>query len=108
MSDPLAGNVFMQLTQVPDSSLDGLQPPSQKVVDVFHGKASINRPEDIHHQIGVGINEAASGAHTHNGTDSLYIVINQTLTDLPATPTSAQIQAAVNQINAILRLLGAH
>lgn len=108
MSDPAAsGNVFAQLLQTPDSELDGLQPPSQKIVDVFHGKASVDRPEDIHHRIGFGLNDASSGAHTHNGKDSNYLITNTVLTDLGPTPTSAQIQAAMNQLNAVLRTLGA-
>jgi len=36
-------------------------PPLQKIVDWFHGRASTNRREDIHHTLGYGPGQAAPG-----------------------------------------------
>lgn len=45
--------------------------PPVDVVNAFHKNASVDtRPEDIHHRIGPGPNQAASGQHRHNGSDS--------------------------------------
>jgi len=100
-------SIFSDLNSADSTATDGLEPPSQKVVDWIHGKASIARPEDFHHIIGFGDADAASGSHTHNGKNSKFLFDSSTvLTDLPASPTSAQIQAAVNALNALFRQLG--
>jgi hypothetical protein len=101
--------ILEDLGSIDDSSIDGKNPPSTKFLDFLHLKASVTRPEDIHHSIGTGGNEAAPGNHTHDGKNSklLFDPVITTLTDLPAAPTSAQIQTTVNNINAALRLLGA-
>ena len=54
--------------------LGGQTPPSNKVVEWFHGRADTTRPESIHHPLGTGPSEAAAGDHTHNGKDSAYII----------------------------------
>ena len=101
-------SIFSYHSTAGDTATDGVSPPSQKVVDWLHLKASANRPEDLHHMIGFGPADAASGDHTHNGKNSKFLFDSTTvLTDLPASPTSAQIQAAVNALNALFRLLGA-
>lgn len=49
--------------------------PSTDVVNKFHKKAQVDtRKEDVHHTIGTGENQAASGAHTHSGGDSVAIL----------------------------------
>ena len=101
-------NVIGDFAAADDTATDGVTPPSQKTLDWLHGKASINRPEDIHHQLGYGDSDAASGSHTHDGKNSKFLFSsNVTLNDLPASPTSAQIQSAVNALNALMRGLGA-
>lgn len=101
-------NIFDDLNSADETAVDGKAPPSQKVVDWFHAKASIGRPEDIHHPIGYGETDAAPGNHTHDGKNSKFLFpTSVVLTDLGPAPTSLQIQAAVNNINAALRLLGA-
>ena len=100
-------SIFDDLNSAEDTATDGLNPPSQKVVDWLHGKASLNRPEDIHHIVGFGDADSASGSHTHNGKNSKFLFDpSVVLNDLPAAPTSAQIQSAVNALNALMRLLG--
>lgn len=45
--------------------------PSNKDVERLHTNASVDtKKKDMHHTIGPGENQAASGAHTHNGSDS--------------------------------------
>lgn len=100
-------SIFEDLSTATDTVTDGLTPPSQKQLDWLHGRASINRPEDLHHMIGFGAADAAAGDHTHNGKNSKFLFDSNTvLTDLGPAPTSAQIQAAVNALNALFRLLG--
>lgn len=52
-------------TKAPDKS------PPNRTVEEFHKNASVDtRPEDIHHRLGNGQNQAAPGNHRHNGSDS--------------------------------------
>ena len=104
----MADNFADQMAGADDTMTDGKAPPSGKVIDWLHGKASTQRPEDIHHPLGFGETDAAPGNHTHDGKNSKFLFTPDVpLNDLPAAPTSAQIQASVNAINAMLRLLGA-
>jgi hypothetical protein len=102
-------NILDDLATIDDSSIDGKAPPSTKFLDFLHLKVSVTRPEDIHHSLGTSASESSPGNHTHDGKNSkfLFDAAVTTLTDLPATPTSSQIQTAVNNINAALRLIGA-
>ena len=105
----MASDFLTSLSNVSEAELDGAAPPSEKVVDWFHSKASSNRPEDIHHATGTGEEDAAGARHRHTGKDSLRILDPgmSTLSNLPSNATNAQIVTAVNNINAALRLLGA-
>lgn len=92
-----------------DESINGKTPPSQKVVDFLHGQASTKKPTDLHHRLGFTSEDAAPGDHTHDGKNSkgLFTPEVTTLTDISNTATGTQIAAAVNALNAALRLLGA-
>ena len=50
-----------------------LRPP-QRMVNEFHTNDDLNRDAQAHHHsLGIGVNEAASGAHTHDGTNSVQL-----------------------------------
>lgn len=50
-----------------------LRPP-QRMVNEFHTNDDLNRDSQAHHHsLGIGVNEAASGAHTHDGTNSVRL-----------------------------------
>lgn len=92
-----------------DSAVDGKTPPSQKVIDWLHGRVSTRKKTDLHHPIGFGETDAASGDHTHDGKNSktLFNPDLLILTDISNTATGTQIATAVNAINAALRQIGA-
>lgn len=76
--------------------------PDASVVSEFHTFADTNSgKEAIHHTLGTGANEAASGAHTHNGVDSALIIPGTQINGAKATATWAA------SVNAILVSLGA-
>jgi hypothetical protein len=103
------GEILSQLAQSDATMLQGVNPPSNKVVEWFHGRADTTRPESIHHPIGTGPSESAAGDHTHNGKDSAFIIpAGTTLTDVPTTATNLQLANAINAINAVLTKLGAN
>lgn len=55
--------------------------PPTETVELFHQNAQVDtRPEDIHHRLGGGENQAAAGNHKHNGTDSPLLGAGVTLT----------------------------
>lgn len=57
------------------------RPPTAEEVDTFHTNAATDaRKEDIHHTVGTGDNQAASGSHNHRGGDSLLLLQGVTLT----------------------------
>jgi len=87
-----------------DSSVDGKPSPSDKVVMWFHGKASTDQPTDIHHRIGFGDTDAASGSHTHDGKNSKPLFnIDQVPADLASGASLAQTITAVNRILELIR-----
>lgn len=102
---PGNNSILKQLSSLSADDLQGQTPPSQAVVDWLHGKASTTQVStDVHHFIGFQDNDVAAGSHTHDGKNSQFIVGTKvTLTDLSASPTTPQIVAAVNAINAIFR-----
>ena len=99
---------FDEFAKDDGSSIDGLAPPPAKVLDWFHGNADTESPLGLHHRIGTGPGDAASGEHRHRGRDSLPLFDEtDVLTDISNTATGTQIATAVNAINALLRQLGA-
>lgn len=101
--------ILTQLAQSDATMLQGVNPPSNKVVEWFHGRADTTRHESIHHALGTGPSDASPGDHTHNGKDSPYIIpAGSTLTDVPTTATTLQLANAINALNALMTKLGAN
>lgn len=101
--------IFDELSKGDSKGLEVSQAPSEKVVDWFHARASTTQRTDLHHPIGNGGTDAAAGDHDHDGVNSKFLFnpAVTTFTDLPASPSAADIRAAVNALNAALRRLGA-
>lgn len=104
-------NFLGELSTSTGAEIANVTPPNEKIVDWFHGKASITRPEDVHHMLGFGPSDAAYGNHVHDGKASLTLIQppgSIILVDLTATPATSDIVAAVNGLNAMARtILGA-
>lgn len=48
--------------------------PDNKAVNAFHTNDDVDvNPQSHHHTLGSGINQAASGSHTHRGDDSVLL-----------------------------------
>lgn len=57
------------------------RPPTAEEVENQHTNADTDsRKESIHHTIGAGENQSASGAHNHRGGDSVLLLGGITLT----------------------------
>lgn len=81
----------------PKVKVEDASPPSQTVV-LFHKNAPVDtRAEDIHHRLGPGPNQAATGNHSHNGSDSVLLFEGVILTGSKAgnTALASVIQALV-------------
>lgn len=66
--------------QAPDVKQQDPSPPTG-VVERFHKNAAVDSSkESIHHTIGNQPNQAASGSHNHNGSDSPLLLDGFTLT----------------------------
>lgn len=49
--------------------------PAPQVVAEFHTNSDVDSEKDaMHHTIGTGVNQAASGAHRHTGSDSFLLL----------------------------------
>jgi hypothetical protein len=100
----MTGSIFDDIAKADDTNVDGKAPPSSKVVDWLHGKASTDKPEDVHHSIGFSPTQVSQGNHNHDGKNSVALFDDADIpADLSATPTNAQIAVVVNQILALLR-----
>lgn len=76
--------------------------PPNETVELFHRNASVDtRPEDIHHRLGPGENQAASGSHTHNGSDSPMLGTNVVITG-----SKGGNAALASLISAMVKILG--
>jgi len=84
-------NIFEELSKDKGKGLEGTPSPTEKIVDWFHARVSTNRRTDVHHQIGNGATDAASGDHTHDGVNSKFLFNSAELAlfDLSASPTTA-------------------
>lgn len=70
-------------TKDPDPS------PPGKAVELFHRNAAVDtRPEDMHHTIGPGTNQAAPGSHNHDGGDSALLLEGYTILGNKASPAT--------------------
>jgi hypothetical protein len=106
MATDSTGNVFQQLATTDATDLTSQAPPPPNVVDFLHALADTTRPEGVHHALGTDVTNATPGNHQHNGLDSYQLLYGTGVTlpaDLVGTPTSAQIVASVNALNAIMR-----
>jgi hypothetical protein len=55
--------------------------PNQRMVNEFHTNDDLNRDAQAHHHsLGIGVNEAASGAHNHDGSNSVQLLAGRTIT----------------------------
>lgn len=76
--------------------------PSAAVVRDFHTQSDVNADKDSqHHTLGPGVNQAASGAHTHNGSDSPQLGLN-----VEITGSKGGNAALASVINAMVQILG--
>lgn len=77
--------------------------PTTKFIEWFHQRAG-SGPDDLHHLLGYGPNDASPGNHRHDGVGSSPLFnIDAVPADLPASPTTAQIRDTVNAMLALLR-----
>jgi hypothetical protein len=76
--------------------------PDSTTVREFHVNADTDvTPDALHHTLGPGVNQAASGAHAHDGNDSALLLEGQSITGTKATAAWA------SSINALMVRLGA-
>lgn len=80
--------------------------PSSDAVNKFHTNCDVDTSATAqHHTLGVGQNQATSGAHTHNGKNSKKI--GKGLDTLfPTTANAAYSQAQMQSVIDALRDLG--
>jgi len=63
------------------ASVNSEERPPQKLVNEFHTNDDLNRDAQAHHHsLGIGVNEAASGAHNHDGANSVRLLDGRTIT----------------------------
>ena len=77
--------------------------PPADVVDRFHNNADTDkRKEAVHHTIGTGPNNAASGDHVHDGSSGVALMEGITITGSKGGNT-----ALASVINALVTTFGA-
>ena len=78
------------------------QSADAREVEKFHRKSDVDGSKTAqHHTIGTGQSQAASGSHSHDGTDSVPLLSGFTITGTRGTAT------AVGSIISALKQLGA-
>lgn len=78
--------------------------PPNRVVSEFHKNASVDsRKEDIHHTVGPGSAQAASGTHRHNGSDSPLLLEGMIITGNKTTAPASVLASII----LVLKKLGA-
>ena len=81
---------------------NGERRPGPVEVSDFHTFADTDSAKEaIHHTLGAGPNQAASGAHNHDGSNSVQLIPGTAITGTKATVGWAA------SVNAILVSLGA-
>lgn len=81
---------------------EGLRRPGPAEVSEFHTFADTDSgKEAVHHTLGAGPNQAASGAHNHDGANSVQLIPGTAITGVKASVAWA------SSVNAILVSLGA-
>lgn len=82
-----------------DSDVDDYDPPSAKFINWFLTNADSRAVGSLLHPIGFTDGSVASGEHTHDGKNSLYLFSSTpVIQDLIATASTAEIIAAVNAL----------
>lgn len=78
-----------------------LRPP-QKMVNEFHSNDDLDRDANAHHHtLGTGVNQAASGAHNHDGSNSVQLLAGFTLTGSRASGAALiSVISALEQLGA--------
>lgn len=80
--------------------------PSSTEVTKFHSNSDVDASTTAqHHTLGQGQNQAASGAHNHNGKNSKRIGKGLDV-GFPVTANAAYTQAQIQSIINALRALG--
>jgi hypothetical protein len=77
--------------------------PDPMTVKMFHLYDDTDSEQGAHHHtLGVGNNQAASGSHSHNGSDSVLLLDGVTLSGSRGTATAMpSIIAALTQLGAV-------
>lgn len=78
-----------------------LRPP-QRMVNEFHTNDDLDRDGQAHHHsLGISVNQAASGAHNHDGSNSVQLLAGFTLTGSRASGAALlSVISALEQLGA--------
>lgn len=80
--------------------------PNSSEVNKVHTNSDVDSAVTAqHHTLGVGQNQACSGAHTHNGKNSKLLGKGKNLS-FPTTANAAYTQAQMQAVIDALRALG--
>lgn len=91
-----------ELSSREGSSVDSGLRPDAKTVNEFHSNDDLDKDSNSHHHsLGSGANQASPGAHNHDGSTSVQLLADFSLT---GTRGSA---SAINSIISALEQLGA-
>lgn len=63
-------------------------PPSEMVIKFHKNAPTDGRKEDIHHTLGQGPTQAATGDHVHDGNNGTLILLGFSLTGSKSTPST--------------------
>ena len=100
-------NFFDDILEADDADLEGKAPPSAKILDWLHGNASTTETTDMHHRLGFGPTEASQGDHVHDGKSSRHLFSNTAQSAVSGASTTAQLAAAITELQALMRRVGA-
>lgn len=77
------------------------RPDAVSVRELHINADTDSTPDALHHTLGPGVNQAASGGHDHDGANSALLLEGQTITGTKASAAWA------SSINALMVRLGA-
>ena len=76
---------------------------SAKEVNEFHRGSDVDSSREAqHHTIGMGPNQAAAGDHSHNGSDSPFLLEEVSITGVANPTTVAHLAVTLESIVQIL------
>lgn len=85
---PMGNTAALTPKKQPSPKKKDPAPPTEEV-EKFHSNAEVDvKATSIHHTLGPGEFQAASGSHTHNGGDSPLLLEGYTLIGSISNPTS--------------------